>query len=120
MIAVNIDKPGLLREAALLKGAGNRFVTITCVRIDQERVELIYHFDRDLELTNLRLALTRDEPVPSISGIYFAAFLAENEVQDLFGLKFEGLVLDYKGGLYLEPEAGAAPFMRRCAPCKDK
>ena len=41
---------------------------------------------------------------------YFAAFLVENEIQDQFGLHFDGLALDYDEGLYLEEEAGRTPF----------
>ena len=52
--------------------------------------------------------------IPSISGIYFAALLVENENRDLFGLEYEGLVLDFNRTLYLE-EAGdpiVAPFCK--------
>jgi ech hydrogenase subunit D len=38
--------------------------------------------------------------VPSISATYLAAFAYENELQDLFGMKVEGLVLDFKGKFY--------------------
>ena len=50
-----------------------------------EHVELTYSFDRDSQLANLRLQLPAAEArVPSISSIYWCAFLYENEIHDLF------------------------------------
>ena len=51
--------------------------------------------------------------------MYFAALLVENEIQDFFGLRFEGLLVDYRGMLYLEEEALKTPYCRfslRTAP----
>jgi Ni,Fe-hydrogenase III component G len=39
----------------------------------------------------LPLTVPKDTLVPSISPVYFAAFLVENEIQDLFGIRFQGL-----------------------------
>jgi ech hydrogenase subunit D len=38
--------------------------------------------------------------VPSISSIYGCAYLYENEMHDLFGIKVEGMALDFHGTLY--------------------
>jgi len=75
-------------------------------------VDILYHFDKGLELKHLRLAAAKTSPVPSISPVYFAALLVENEIQDHFGLRFEGLVVDYQGTLYLEEEALKTPYCR--------
>ena len=48
----------------------------------------------------------------SISGVYFAALLIENETQDHFGVTFDGLVLDFGGRLYLEEEVEKYPFCK--------
>lgn len=64
-------------------------------------VEVNYSFDRDLCFHNVRLQLHKTAlRVPSVSGLYWCAFLYENELHDLFGITFEGLVLDFKGALY--------------------
>lgn len=107
-----IDADALIGEAAKLKVQGYRLVTLTCVEIDEKRVDILYHFDRNLALRHLRLTVAKTTPVPSISPVYFAALLVENEIQDFFGLRFEGLVLDFKGSLYLEEEALKTPFCR--------
>lgn len=99
----------LCRAVAALKTRGCRFVTITCVAADSAGAELLYHFDRALRLSHLRLTVTGDE-VPSISGIYGAAYLVENEIQDHFGLRFAGLVPDYRRTLYLQGEESVPPF----------
>ncbi|MDR2743673.1 MAG: NADH-quinone oxidoreductase subunit C, partial [Desulfovibrio sp.] len=41
---------------------------------------------------------------------YFCALLIENETQDQFGVRFEGLPLDYQGAMYLEGEVARGPY----------
>ena len=87
------------RAAGLLK-EGFRLVQIGAAKIGSD-VELTYSFDRDYALTNLRLSVPcADAHVPSISGIYWCAFLYENEIHDLFNVTFEGLAVDFGGRLY--------------------
>ena len=105
-----VAKDRLADEVRALKDQGLVFVTVTCVQVAPEGFDLLYHFDRDLTLVHLRLAVAGGEVVPSISPVFPAAFLVENEIQDQFGLKFSGLVIDYEGKLYLDEEAGRAPF----------
>ena len=95
-----------------IKAEGNRLVTMTCVDIDEENVEILYHFDKDLEDRHLRMTAAKKTAVPSISPVYFAAFLIENEIEDQFGIKFDGLVLDFGGTLYLEEEVMRTPFCK--------
>ena len=38
--------------------------------------------------------------MPSISAIYWCAFLYENELHDLFNVQVEGMAVDFKGHLY--------------------
>jgi len=71
-------------------------------QFDPDTVEIIYHFDKDLCLRNLRIIVPKDTKIPSISPIYMAAFLAENEAEDLFKVHFEGLKIDYKSTLYYD------------------
>ena len=110
VLPIEIDR--LLGEAAGLKTAGYRFVTITCTALDANQFDLLYHFDRNLELRHLRLTLDAGRDVPSISPIYFAAFLAENEIQDLFGIRFTGLAVDYQRTLYGEESTRITPFCK--------
>lgn len=107
----NVEKNQLMVEVQALKNAGQRLLTMTSVDLG-ESFDLLYHFDLDLRMTHLRLTVPKGESVPSISGIYFAALVIENEIQDLFGIKFEGLALDFGGNFYLEEEVKKYPFCK--------
>ena len=100
----------VIGEAARIKAEGYRFVTLSCVERDETLVDILYHFDRNYQMTHLRLTVPKDTPIPSITPVYLAAFLVENEIQDLFGLRFEGLPIDYQRTFYLEEEVREAPL----------
>jgi len=107
-----VSAEALVGEVAKLKVLGYRLVTLSCTELDAATVDILYHFDKDLGLKHLRLTAPKAVAVPSISPVYFAALLVENEIQDFFGLRFEGLLVDYRGTLYLEEEALKTPFCR--------
>ncbi|RJQ84521.1 MAG: NADH-quinone oxidoreductase subunit C [Desulfobacteraceae bacterium] len=109
---ITIGAEALVGEVAKLKVQGFRLVTLSCTEIDETSVDLLYHFDKDLVLKHLRLTALKGLSVPSISPVFFAALLVENEIQDFFGLRFDGLVVDYRGTLYLEQEAVKTPYCR--------
>jgi len=102
----------LTGQVLKLKTDGYRFVTITCNELDSDTLDLIYHFDKDLELIHLRVQTGKGTTVPSISPVFFASFLVENEIDDQFGLKFSDLVLDFGGSLYLDNEVRSTPFCK--------
>lgn len=96
---IPVDTQGLVGKAQELKASGFRLVQIGCTRLDQ--FELNYSFDKDYEFINLRLVVpSNDQEIPSISGVYLAAFLYENELHDLFGLKIKNIAVDYQGNFY--------------------
>jgi ech hydrogenase subunit D len=107
-----VSSETLVGEAAKIKVEGFRLVTMSCVELDGDTVDILYHFDKDLTLKHLRLTASKDSAVPSISSVYFAAFLVENEIQDFFGIRFKGLVLDYERTLYLDSEVKIKPFCK--------
>ncbi|MDO9632688.1 MAG: NADH-quinone oxidoreductase subunit C [Humidesulfovibrio sp.] len=112
--ATTIAPAQLLAEATRLKNEGFRFVTMSSVELDQTNMEILYHFDRDLVLTNLRVPVEKGGKLPSLSGLLFGAFLVENEIRDQFAITFDGLVLDYQGKLYSETAqtAASSPFCK--------
>ena len=110
VISVTLDD--VVEKVAGKKFEGCRFVTMSCTQLDENTMEILYHLDKDLELTTLRLTVPGDVAVPSISPVYFAAFLVENEIQDLFDVRFKGLVIDYERTLYLEEEVKTTPFCK--------
>lgn len=122
-IEATVVAPGqLVAEVSRLKAEGWRLVTMSSVEIDATNMEILYHFDKDLKLTNLRLTVAKGGTVPSISGVLFTAFLVENEIRDQFALTFEGLVLDYQGKLLNETvqTATTSPFCRFAVKSAEK
>lgn len=107
-----ITADALIGKVEALKKDGYRFVTLTTTDLDAENVDILYHFDKDLKMTHLRMKVAKAKPTPSISGVYFCAFLVENEVRDQFGLTFDGLVLDFGGTLYMENSVRPNPLCR--------
>jgi ech hydrogenase subunit D len=115
-----VSSDALVGEVAIAKVAGFRFVTMSCVELDGSRVDILYHFDKDLALKHMRLTALKDRAVASISPVYFAAFLVENEIQDLFGIRFKGLVVDYARTLYLDEDVKVTPFCRYTVEKSDR
>ncbi len=89
----------LVGEAGKLRGDGYRLVQIGCTKTG-DQFEINYSFDKDYSFKNLRLTIASGTEVPSISGVYFGAFVYENEIHDLFGVKVTGINVDYQGNLY--------------------
>jgi ech hydrogenase subunit D len=104
-----ISKDQLLSETQKFAGQGYRFVTTSCVDLGEGNLDVLYHFDKDTALQNLRIKVKRGEEVPSISKIYLCAVLIENEMKELFGLNIAGMAIDYGGHMLLTPEAMKNP-----------
>jgi ech hydrogenase subunit D len=58
----DIASDALKGEVLKLKADGYRFVTMTCVDLDEDNVDLIYAFDRDLEMVHYRLKQPKAQP----------------------------------------------------------
>ena len=108
---ITITGDSVLDEVTRLKNKGYRLVTMSCIDLGDD-FDVLYHFDLDLKMVHLRLTSPKGEHIPSISGIYLAAFLIENETKDHFGIDFDGIALDFGGNLYLEPEVKKFPFCK--------
>ncbi|MEJ5251707.1 MAG: NADH-quinone oxidoreductase subunit C [Chthonomonadetes bacterium] len=106
-----VPKEQLLERVAQLAEQGHRFITTTCID-NGERFEVYYHFDRQLAMTHLQVTIDRDAPLPSITPIYFCAFVAENEMKDLFGLRIDGLMVDYQGRMLVSDELPTPPMRK--------
>jgi len=109
---IEIGKANIFDEVGILKVNGYRFVAASCEQVG-EQFEITYHFDLNYELKHLRIFVEPFDKVKSISSIYPAAFLIENEYQDLYGFEFTDLTIDYKGHLYLSKNAKKAPWVNK-------
>lgn len=89
----------LLGDVQKMRSAGYRLVQIGATRT--EGFEINYSFDRNLVFVNLKIRLAdNDQEIPSITDVYWSAFLYENELHDLFGLKIKNINIDYQGNFY--------------------
>jgi ech hydrogenase subunit D len=112
--ATNVAPAQLVAEVTRLKAEGYRLVTLSSVELDENDMDVLYHFDKDLTLNNLRVRVEKGGTLPSISGVLFGAFLVENEIRDQFAITFDGLVLDYQGKLLNETAQtpASSPFCK--------
>jgi len=90
----------IAETAGLLAGNGYRLVQLSCVKGGEGRLDLIYSFDRNYELSSYKLSVAPGETVASVTASYPGAYLYENEIGELFGITFDGLSVDFKGTLY--------------------
>ncbi len=102
---IEIEIRELIESASTMKEEGARLVQICCVKEpagkgQASHFELHYTFDKTYHLTGYKLTVAPETEIPSITGIYPCAFLYENEMHDLFGIRIKGINIDYEGTLY--------------------
>lgn len=96
---ISIDSGDLVSSVLQLRHDGYRLIQI-CATRTKTGYELNYSFGMEYDLLNLRIEIAEDTQIMSISNIYGPAFLYENEIVDLFGVKINLMTTDYKGNLY--------------------
>ena len=96
---VDVEASNLIEKVSDLKAEGYRLGQAHCTKVS-EGFEIIYSFDKDHELLNLKLVIPEEEEIMSITGVIWAAFIYENEMQDLFGVKFKHMALNYGGHFF--------------------
>jgi len=108
---INVEALNLVKKAEEFYNSGYRLAQICCTAL-AEGLEINYSFGKDYHFVSLRLNLaSADTGIPSISRIYWNAFLYENEMHDLFGINVRGMAVDYKGNFY--HTAVKTPFSRK-------
>jgi ech hydrogenase subunit D len=110
---IPIDLGDLLVEVDALRSGGWRIVQILCVG-NTEGVELSYTFGLELEMRSLRISVPAETSLPSITSLYPGAFLYENEIRDLFGVRIERIRSDWQGNVFdvAGGKEGVKPFSK--------
>nr|WP_243545268.1 NADH-quinone oxidoreductase subunit C [Pseudodesulfovibrio tunisiensis] len=106
---VTVD--AIVNEVMKMKNDGYRLVTFSTYAVGEKELGIMYHFDKDLDEAHLRLVVDKEKPIPSVSGVYFCAMLVENEIQDQWNVKFDGLVVDFNRTLLLDSEVTTVPLV---------
>jgi len=96
---VPVELPQLLTKVKDLKAEGYRFGQ-ACATVVGDQIELVYSFDKEHQLLNLKVSIAPDDAVESITNVYWPAFIYENEIHDLFDVKFMHMALDYQGNFF--------------------
>ena len=100
-VIIEITPDELLGEVMAMKNKKLRLSQICCA-YSNEKIELSYSFanDETYEYINLRIVMDKEEEVCSITEFYPYAFLYENEMKELFGVKILMINMDYNHKLY--------------------
>lgn len=107
-----IEASELLEKVMEKKNAGLR-LSQACAACVDGKYELSYSFanDETYEYTTLRMVISLDTQVPSITAYYPFAFLYENEMKELFGVRIQMINLDYQDKLYRI--SAETPFLKK-------
>ena len=98
-----IKSSDLLSEAKSLREEGYR-ICQSCALNTEFDTQLLYTFDKDHVMVNLKMVLPENREVDSITSVYWSNFIYENEMSDLFGIKFKDNQLDYEGNFFIVKE----------------
>lgn len=94
----NINLSSLLESVKRMKEQGFRLIQMSCTHKDTFILD--YTFGKELDLFDLKIILQALIEVPSITSIFPAAFIYENEMHDLFGIHITEISIDYRGNLF--------------------
>ncbi len=116
----------LIGKVETYRAGGYRLVQVTCTRISDpeagDRFEITYSFEKDLRFESVRITIDPDTEVPSISGMYWGAFVYENEMHDLFGVQVKGMNVDFHGNFIRTavPYPFRTEVFKGDGPCHDR
>ncbi len=107
-----MDREAFLGKVEEYHKGGWRLVLINAASViandelPQGAVDVTWAFakDNDLETLRERFVPGSGDVMPSISAMYWPAFLYENEIRELFGVTVEGINVDLQGQLYKTAE----------------
>ncbi|MCU0631776.1 MAG: NADH-quinone oxidoreductase subunit C [Methanolinea sp.] len=113
-----IERDHLIGRVEEFKKQGYRLVQMSCTKVG-DLYEINYSFDLNYQFRNLRIVMDGQTEIASISGIYWGAFVYENEMHDLFGIRVVGMNVDFGGNLIRTAKKNpfANPTFRGEGPC---
>lgn len=110
-----MDREPFLARVQEYRTAGWRLALINAASVlssdelPDGAVDVTWAFAKGPEFETIRERFVPGRDVmTSVSGIYWGAFLYENEIRELFGVKVEGINVDLRGQLYKTAET--VPF----------
>lgn len=108
--SIPLDK--LIDTCKERKNEGYRLAQL-CPKLERDdSITLIYTFVKESEMINYRVSGIKKgvTEVPSVTELFIAAFVFENEAHDLFGVNVVGNLIDFQGKFYSFAEGVEAPM----------
>lgn len=107
---ISLDK--LIDTCKERKNEGYRLAQL-CPKLERDdSITLIYTFVKESEMINYKVSGIKKgvTEVPSVTELFIAAFVFENEAHDLFGVNVVGNLIDFQGKFYSFAEGVEAPM----------
>ena len=108
--SIPLDK--LIDTCKERKNEGYRLAQL-CPKLERDdSITLIYTFIKESEMINYKVSGIKKgvTEVPSVTELFIAAFVFENEAHDLFGVNVVGNLIDFQGKFYSFGEGVEAPM----------
>ena len=108
--SIPLDK--LIDTCKERKNEGYRLAQL-CPKLERDdSITLIYTFVKESEMINYKVSGIKEgvTEVPSVTELFIAAFVFENEAHDLFGVNVVGNLIDFQGKFYSFAEGVEAPM----------
>lgn len=108
--SIPLDK--LIDTCKERKNEGWRLAQL-CPKLERDdSITLIYTFVKESEMINYKVSGIKKgvTEVPSVTELFIAAFVFENEAHDLFGVNVVGNLIDFQGKFYSFAEGVEAPM----------
>ena len=108
--SIPLDK--LIDTCKERKNKGYRLAQL-CPKLERDdSITLIYTFVKESEMINYKVSGIKKgvTEVPSVTELFIAAFVFENEAHDLFGVNVVGNLIDFQGKFYSFAEGVEAPM----------
>ncbi len=107
-----ITADALLDTCKEYKQNGYRLTQIHPVLKQDDTIDLYYSFVKHNEIVNFKIEkiIKGETVIPSVTSLFIACFVYENEAHDLFGVNIEGNLIDFEGKFYRFGEGVTAPM----------
>lgn len=108
--SIPLDK--LIDTCKERKNEGYRLAQL-CPKLERDdSITLIYTFVKESEMINYKVSGIKKgvTEVPSVTELFIAAFVFENEAHDLFGVNVVGNLINFQGKFYSFAEGVEAPM----------
>lgn len=111
-----IKKDELLAEVQKFADKKARLVVAVCNDLgDKFETTYFFNYSPGMDMKAIRICTGKEEEIPSISKIYLAAVLNENEIKETFGAKIKDIAIDFGGYMLLAEDSPKLPMLKEKA-----